>query len=181
MSTTSTTAEPQSSVAAMDREAKNELQSILAAYRARLVDSQEREAKIKAARTAFVDAFRSLKAEKIAPVLEEFVAQLNEAGHQASVIDQQEASDRNGQFTPASIALRIVPARAADMATPSSGTRIEVTFSANQHTMKVLVSSSNNSNGAIGKRGDHELSELTTGFVESNVLRTIREAFAIGK
>jgi hypothetical protein len=45
----------------------------------------------------------------------------------------------------------------------------------------VLVSSSNNSNGAIGKRGDHELSELTTGFVESNVLRTIREAFAIGK
>ena len=64
---------------------------------------------------------------------------------------------------------------------PSGGSRIEVTFSANQHTMKVLVSSSNNANGAIGKRGDHELSELTTGFVESNVLKTIREAFAIGK
>jgi hypothetical protein len=166
----------------MDHEAKNELQSILATYRARLVDSQEREAKIKTARAAFVDAFRTLKAERIGPVLEEFVAELNEAGHQASIVDQNEASDRNGQFTPASIALRLVPARGGDMAAlPSGGSRIEVTFSANQHTMKVLVSSSNNSNGAIGKRGDHELSELTTGFVENNVLKTIREALAIGK
>ena len=180
MTTTSTASE--SKVRAMDHEATNELQSILAAYKARLLESQEREAKIKAARAAFVDAFRSLKAERISPVLEEFVAQLNEAGHQASVVDQQEASDRNGQFTPASIALRIVPARANDMAAlPSGGSRIEVTFSANQHTMKVLVSSSNNSNGAMGKRGDHELSELTTQFVENNVLKTIREAFAIGK
>jgi hypothetical protein len=166
----------------MDEEARNELKSILTTYRARLVDSQEREAKIKTARAAFVEAFRSLKAERIGPVLEEFVVQLNEAGHPASVVDQQEASDRNGHFTPASIALRIVPARIGDMAPmPSGNTRIEVTFSANQHTMKVLVSSTNNSNGTIGKRGDYELSELTTAFVENNVLKTIREAFAIGK
>ena len=166
----------------MEHEPKNELKSILATYRARLVDGQEREAKIKAARVAFVEAFRKLKAERIAPVLEEFVAALNEGGHQASVIDQQEASDRNGQFTPASIALRVVPARLGEASTQASGsTRVEVTFSANQHTMKVLVSSSNNSNGSIGKRGDYDLAELTTQFVESNVLKTMREAFAIGK
>jgi hypothetical protein len=165
----------------MDHEAENELKSILAAYRARLLDAQEREAKIKAGRAAFVDAFRSLKAEKIGPVLEEFAAQLNEAGHQASVIDQQEASDRNGKFTPASIALRVVPARIGEGATTQSIARIEVTFSANQHTMKVLVSSTNNANGSIGKRGEYELAELTTQFVGSNVLKTIREAFAIGK
>ena len=47
--------------------------------------------------------------------------------------------------------------------------------------MKVLVSSSNNSNGAIGRRGDHELTELTAAFVENNVLKTIRDAFAVGK
>jgi hypothetical protein len=166
----------------MDDEAKNELQSILATYKARLVDSQERETKLRNARASFVDVFRTLKAERIAPVLEDFVAQLNEAGHQASVVDQQEASDRNGHFTPSSIALRIVPARIGDAAAAQTGgSRIEVTFSANQHTMKVLVSSSNNANGAMGKRGEHELSELTKDFVVVNVLKTIREAFAISK
>ena len=172
----------ESKVQAMDDEAKTELKSILATYRARLLDSQDREAKIKTARVTFVEAFRNLKVERIAPVLEEFVAELNEAGHQASIVDHQEASDRNVQFTPASIALRILPARIGDAAAPQSGApRIEVTFSANQHTMKVLVSSSNNSNGSVGKRGDYELAELTKEFVESNVLKTIRQAFAIGK
>ena len=171
-----------SKVRAMDPEAKNELTSILTAYRARLLDSQDRETKIKAARVNFVEAFRNLKADKIRPVLDEFVAQLNEAGHQASVVDQQEASDRNGQFTPASITLRIVPARIGEVVGSSTAsTRVEITFSANQHTMKVLVSSSNNSNGAIGRRGDHDLGELTSTFVENNVLKTIRDAFAIGK
>jgi hypothetical protein len=166
----------------MDQEAKNELDSILTTYRERMVDGQAREAKAKAARAAFVEAFRSVKAERIGPVLEEFAVRLNEAGHHASVVDQQEASDRNGHFNPASIAIRIVPARIGEVAPlPSGGTRIEVTFSANEQTMKVLVSSSNNSNGSIGKRGDYEIADLTKGFVEGHVLRTLREAFAIRK
>ena len=165
----------------MDDEAKHELQSILATYRARLVDSQERETKLRNARASFIDVFRTLKAETIAPVLEDFAAQLIEAGHQATVVDQRDASDRNGHFTPSSIALQIVPVRIGDAAATQSGSsRIEVTFSGNQQTMKVLVSSSNNANGAMGKRGEHELSELTKDFVVSNVLKTIREAFAIG-
>lgn len=166
----------------MDEKAKNELSGILGAYRARLLDIQEREAQIKVARGAFVESFRTLKGERIGPVLEEFAAQLNDAGHKASVLDQEEASDRNGQFTPASIALRVVPERSADTASRGSASaRIEITFSANQHTMKVLVSSSNNANGTMGKRGDHDLGEFTKEFVESHVLKTIREGFAIGK
>src|SRR6266851_3717497 len=38
----------------MNDEAKSELKAILAAYRARLVDSQEREAKLRIARASFV-------------------------------------------------------------------------------------------------------------------------------
>jgi hypothetical protein len=164
----------------MDQEAKNELTSILATYRERVVEGQRREAKVKAARAAFVEAFVRVKAEIIGPVLEEFVLQLNEAGHQASVTDQKEGSDRNGHFSPASMALRIVPARIGDMPlAPSGGTRIDVTFSANEQSMKVLVSSSNNANGAIGKRGDYELADLDKRFVETHVLDTIREAFAV--
>jgi hypothetical protein len=171
-----------SSVQAIDDEAKNELKSILTAYQDRLHDSQERATKTKNDRAAFVEAFRTLKTERIAPMLEDFVGQMNEAGHLASIVDQQEASDRNGQFTPASIALRVVPARIGDVAAQASGSaRIEVTFAANQQTMKVLVSSSHNANGAIGKRGDYELSDLTKEFVQANVLKTIREAFAISK
>jgi hypothetical protein len=166
----------------MDQEAKDELKSILATYQERLSDGRAREAKVKAARIAFVEAFQKVKTETIGPVLEEFAVQLNEAGHSASVVDQREASDRNGQFTPASVALRIAPARMGDMAlVPSGGARIEVTFSAHDQTMKVVVSSSNNSNGSMGKRGEYELSELTSGFVEGHVLKTIREAFAIRK
>jgi hypothetical protein len=165
----------------MDQEAKNELTSILATYRERVVDGQAREAKVKAARAAFVAAFARVKAEVIGPVLEEFVLHLNEAGHQASLADQKEGSDRNGQFSPASMALRIVPARIGDMPLVPSGTRIEVNFSANEQTMKVLVSSSNNANGAIGKRGEYELADLDKRFVETHVLKTIREAFAIRK
>lgn len=166
----------------MNEEATNELNSILVGYRTRLLDKQGREAAVKLARAAFVEAFRTLKAERIGPVLEEFVVQLNANGHQASVVDQHEASDRNGQFTPASIALRIVPARMGDTAVlPSGITRVEVSFSANQHTMKVLVSSTNNANGTTGRRGDYDLPEITTEFIESNVLKTIREAFAISK
>jgi len=166
----------------MDQEAKNELTSILSAYRERVVDGQAREAKVKAARAAFVEAFARVKADIIGPVLEEFVLQLNEAGHQASMADQKEGSDRNGQFSPASMALRIVPARIGETPLASSGgTRIEVTFFANEQTMKVLVSSSNNANGAIGKRGDYELADLDKRFVETHVLDTIREAFAVRK
>jgi hypothetical protein len=164
----------------MNNEAKSELKAILAAYRARLVDSQEREAKLRIARASFVEGFRTLKAERIGPVLDEFVVQLNEEGHEANVVDQQEATDRNGHFTPSSLALRIVPARAGDVS-HTSGARMEVTFSANQHTMKVLVSSSNNANGTMGKRGEYDLAELTVAFVVSNVLKTIREGLAIGK
>ena len=166
----------------MDNEAKTELKGILAAYRARLVDSQERETKLRVARASFIEVFRTLKAERIGPVLNEFVVQLNEEGHQASVVDQQEASDRNGHFTPSSLALRIVPARMGNGSVAHSSTaRLEITFSANQHTMKVLVSSSNNANGTMGKRGEYDLDELTIEFVVSNVIKTIREGLAIGK
>ena len=167
---------------AMDDASKSELKGILATYRARLVDSQDREAKLRTGRATFIEVFRTLKADRIGPVLEDVVAQLNEEGHQASIIDQQEASDRNGHFTPSSIALRIVPARMGEASAAHAGSaRIEVTFSANQHTMKVLVSSTNNANGTMGKRGEYDLAELTEQFVVSNVLKTIREGFAIGK
>jgi hypothetical protein len=166
----------------MDKEAKSELNQILAEHRARLVDSQDREAKLKTARVEFVDAFRALKIEKIGPVLAEFVEKLNEAGHPSSVVEQQEESDRNGHFTPASMSLRISPTRTADPAgSTAGGTKVEVSFSANQHTMKVLVSSTSNANGTFGKRGDYELAELTTGFIESHVLKTIRAAFTPSK
>lgn len=162
----------------MDDDAKRELQSLLAAHKARLVEGQNREAQKKAEQRAFVDGFRSLKAEKIRPVLEEFVAQLTEHGHTASIVDQEESA--SGRFTPASIGLRVVPARMGDAPPGHSNiVRVEITFSANQATMKVSVSSSNNANGSIGKRGEHDLSELTDAFVVSNVLRTIREAFAV--
>ncbi len=166
----------------MDQDAKNELTSILVAYRERVVEGRAREANVKAARAAFVEAFVRVKAEIIRPVLEEFVLHLNEAGHQATLTDQKESSDRNGQFSPASMALRVVPIRIGDTPlAPSGGTRIEVTFSANEPTMKVVVSSSNNANGAIGKRGDYELAGLDKRFVETHVLKTIHEAFAAGK
>jgi hypothetical protein len=164
----------------MDQQAKEELKSILTAYQERLADGRAREAKVKAARAAFVEAFHKAKTDTIGPVLEEFAVQLNEAGHSASVLDQKEASDRNGRFTPSSVSLQIAPARMGDMAlVPAGGARIEVTFSAHDQTMKVVVSSSNNSNGSLGKRGEYELSELTSGFVAGHVLKTIREAFAI--
>jgi hypothetical protein len=164
----------------MDDRARNELRDILSAYKARVVDSREREAKLRLTRASFIETFRKLKAERINPVLQEFVARLNEEGHEASVADQQEASDRDGHFTPSSIALRVFPARVAEAA-GHAGSRIEVTFSANQHTMKVFVSSSNNSNGSTGKRGEYDTSELTVQFVVDNVLKTIREHFAVGK
>jgi hypothetical protein len=56
-------------VPATDHEAKNELKSIPATSRARLLDGHEREAKIKTARAALVMAFRSLKAERIGALL----------------------------------------------------------------------------------------------------------------
>ena len=85
--------------------AKHELTSILAAYRERLVDGQAREAKVKTARAVFVEVFVRVKAEIIGPVLEEFVVQLNEAGHQASVVDQKEGvrsqrAVQSGQHDP---------------------------------------------------------------------------------
>jgi hypothetical protein len=166
----------------MDDKAKDELRTILAAYKARVVDAQERDARVIAARASFVDEFRSLKVETIAPILDDFAAQLEEQGHEASVVAQEEASDRNGRFAPASIALRIVPARIGEApAVQSNRTPIEVIFSANQHAMKVLVSSSNNGHGASGRRGDYDVAQLTTEFVVSNVLRTIRDALAVSQ
>jgi hypothetical protein len=165
----------------MDHESDSELKSILAAYQARIVDAQEREAKRKADRASFIDVFRTLKAERIGPVLHDFAAQLNEHGHEASVVDQQDASDRNGRFTPASIALRVVPARIGEAPVGQSGRAlVEVTFSANQDAMKVVISSSNNGQGTSGKRGQYDIEEVSQDFVVSNVLKTIREAFTLG-
>jgi hypothetical protein len=164
----------------MNSQAENELSTILAGYKVRVLDSQEREANIKAARAEFVETFRALKKDRIGPILEEFVARLKDGGHQATVLDQQEASDGNGRFTPASISLRVLPARVADSAlAPSASARIEITFAANAQTIKVLVSSTNNGSGTTGRRGDYELSEMTVEFVEANVLTTIREGFAL--
>src|SRR6185295_14879028 len=85
----------------MDRESEDELVNILQAYRAKMVEAEDREAKRKAARASFVDVFRSLKVDRIGPVLRDFAARLNEHGHEASVVDQQDASDKNGRFAPA--------------------------------------------------------------------------------
>jgi hypothetical protein len=171
----------ESKVRVMNKEVKSELDSILASYQARLVASQERDAQVKAARAGFAEAFRRLQAERIGPVLHEFAARLNEAGHQATVIDHQEGADRNGHFSPASITLSVVPARIGGTPPTSTNGRVEVTFSANQHAMKVFVSSTNNSDRTSGKRGDHDLEALTTEFVGASVLNTIREGFAITK
>jgi hypothetical protein len=166
----------------MDRESEEELKSILAAYRAKIVEAEEREARRKAARVSFIDVFRSLKAERIAPVMRDFAARLNEHGHEASVVDQQDASDRNGRFAPASISLRVIPARIGDVPVGQSGRAlVEVTFSANQEAMKVVISSSNNGQGTSGKRGQYDVEEVTQDFVVSNVLKTIRDAFATGQ
>jgi hypothetical protein len=166
----------------MDHQSENELKSILAAYHAKMVDAEEREAKRKADRVSFIDVFRTLKAERIGPVLQDFAARLNEHGHDASVVDHQDASDKNGRFTPASIALRVVPARIGDAPVGQSGRAlVEVTFSANQDAMKVVISSSNNGQGTSGKRGQYDLEQVTQDFVVANVLTTIREAFSVGQ
>jgi hypothetical protein len=163
----------------MNEEARKELKTILASYKAKLVDRNEREAHSRLARASFIEQFRTLKAEMIGPVLNEFAVQLNGEGHAASVIDQQEPSDLHGHFIPSSVALRVVPAKIGDApGVQTGGAVVDVTFSANQHAMKVLVSSSNNAQGSSGKRGEYDLSELTEDFVVSNVLRTIRGAFA---
>jgi hypothetical protein len=160
-------------------DAKDELAGILAAYRTRLSDSLDRQAKMKADRASFIELFRSLTTGTIRPVLDDFVAVLTKDGHEATILDQQEASVRDGSFAPASIALRIVPTPiGGEPGKPSSNAPVEVKFSANQHSMKVLVSSSNNAHGSSGKRGEYELRELTEDFVVSNVLKTIQEAFA---
>ena len=99
-------------------------------------------------------------------------------GHEAKVLDQQEPSARDGSFAPASIALRIVPTPIGEAGKQGGQAPIEVKFSANQQSMKVLISSSNNSQGSSGKRGEYDLQELTEDFVVSNVLKTIQEAFA---
>jgi hypothetical protein len=159
-------------------DAKDELAGILAGYRARLSESLAQQAKMKADRASFVELFRSLSGGTIRPVLDDFVALLVKDGHEASILDQQEASARDGSFAPASIALRIVPIPiGAEGNKQSSNAPVEVKFSANQHSMKVLVSSSNNAHGSSGKRGEYDLRELTEDFVVSNVLKTIQEAF----
>jgi hypothetical protein len=165
----------------MDRESEDELVNILQAYRAKMVEAEDREAKRKAARASFVDVFRSLKVDRIGPVLRDFAARLNEHGHEASVVDQQDASDKNGRFAPASIALRVVPARIGNAPVAQSGrTLVEVTFSANQEAMKIVISSSNNGQGTSGRRGQYDVEEVTQEFVVSNVLKTLRDAFAVG-
>lgn len=163
----------------MKDDAKSELAGILSAYRARLSDSLDRQAKMKADRASFIELFRSLTTETIRPVLDDFVALLTKDGHEATILDQQEASVRDGSFAPASIALKIVPTPiGGEPGKQSSNAPVEVKFSANQHSMKVLVSSSNNAHGSSGKRGEYEVSELTEDFVVSNVLKTIQDAFA---
>ncbi len=163
----------------MKDDAKGELAGILAAYRARLTESLDRQAKMKADRASFIELFRSLTTGTIRPVLDDFVTLLIKDGHEATVLEQQEASVRDGSFAPASIALRIVPIPIGGEANKqSSNAPVEVKFSANQHSMKVLVSSSNNAQGSSGKRGEYELRDLTEDFVVSNVLKTIQEAFA---
>lgn len=167
----------------MDKRAKDDLQEILGAYDARVVDGQKREAKLKADRASFAELFRSVKTERISPLLKDFATELNEHGHMANVLDQDEPSHQNGSFLPASIALRITPRPMVkgEAAAPVAHGPIEVKFSANQNEMKVLVSSSHNPQGGSGKRGEHELAELTDEFVVSSVLRTIREAFDAGR
>jgi hypothetical protein len=166
----------------MNTQAKDELKGILAAYGARIVGSQQREAKLKADRASFVELFRGLKTDMIAPILNDFAVQLNEHGHLATVLDQEEPSHRNGSFVPASIALRIVPLAMSrpDSISQASNGPVEVKFSANQNEMKVLVSSSHNAQGGSGKRGEYPLADLTEEFVVRSVLRTIHEAFTEG-
>jgi hypothetical protein len=162
----------------MNDDAKNQLASILAGYRARLSEALDRQAKIKADRASFIELFRNLTTGTIRPILDDFVGLLVKDGHEANVLDQQEPSARDGSFAPASIALRIVPTPIGEAGKQGGQAPIEVKFSANQQSMKVLISSSNNSQGSSGKRGEYDLQELTEDFVVSNVLKTIHEAFA---
>jgi hypothetical protein len=161
----------------MNSDAKDELKGILAAYQERLVGSRNRENKMKTDQVAFTELFRDLKTKIIVPVFEDFAGQLNEYGHVASIIDQEDPSHTLGSFSPANIALRIAPTWDKSDSTHASSGPIEVKYSANQTEMNVLVSSSHNPRGSSGKRGEYKTAELTEEFVVNSVLITIREAF----
>jgi hypothetical protein len=163
----------------MKIEAKNQLESILGSYDAKVAEDARKIAAKREADAAFPARFATLRAETIRPAIQEFVEELGRHGHEATSREQEESSSTIGGIALAAISLRVNPKPFAHKSVETNRSFIEVTFSANRAERKVTVSSTNtivNSNGNLGKRGEYEIEALTADVVADHVLRTLHEA-----
>jgi len=163
----------------MKSEAKNQLEEILGKYDARLLEEERAVAAMRAAEAAFPARFATLSAETLRPALQELVDLLSAHGHVAMLIEREESSTTVGGFAHAAISLRINPKPFAHKSPETNKTFIEVTFSANRRERKVTVSSTSttiNSSGAVGKRGEYQIEAMSRDTVAEEVIRTLQEA-----
>ncbi|HTB79213.1 MAG TPA: hypothetical protein VK762_38485 [Polyangiaceae bacterium] len=163
----------------MKSETKTQLEEVLGAYDARLLEEERAIAAKRAADAAFPARFATLRTETLRPAIQEFIDLLTAHGHGATAIEREESSTTTGGFSHAAISLRIHPKPFVNKSTETNKAFIEVTFAANRSERKITVSSTNttiNATGNVGKRGEYPIDAMTAEIVAEQVIRTLQEA-----
>jgi hypothetical protein len=133
-----------------------------------------RVAQVKAEKLAFIEDFAQLRRAVIRPVFEVLGGALRARGH-AFTITEEESTEEGAKATEAKISINIMPVGPEGFPTlPEQGATLS--FVTRHYTRSVEIRGGNiasQSDGAVGRRGDYQLSQITPALVQEKLLSLV--------
>lgn len=158
---------------------KRNLDQLLTKYESDTTVLRQKKEAERAALESFISEFFRLKKEIIWPAFVEIGNLLNKYGHNYHISEEAEFLDATAHFHPANITFNIYPA-VLDKAFYQPDSTPYISFIADSYSKKVGIMVSTmmpEHGGTVGSFGQFDSGEITTEFVEKQVIALLTRSF----
>lgn len=159
----------------MSQDLSIELGKLLDQYDANRREVDERKRQVKMDEEAFQTGFADLRTGVIRPVFEASGAILKARGHDSEIVERESEREPGGKVSEASIAIQVMPA-GMESSTRVNAQVPSLAFVTRHYNRTVCVLATNavpKPSGAAGSRGDYQLGQVDTAFVQDELLKLI--------
>ncbi|GAC1397396.1 MAG: hypothetical protein NVSMB52_11040 [Chloroflexota bacterium] len=159
----------------MNQDDKAHLDLIMTSFKERLAKSKDAQEQRQSEEDGAYEEFKRVRAETIRPAMEDIGQELKAAGHEYEIIEVADGrSQRDARITLAVTIIGI----------PTSAHRrdnkVSVSFyrtGATAVTIQAETQIKKNMKSVAGQRGNYDASDITTDFVQKEILTVLEEVF----
>ncbi len=156
---------------------RQQLDEIMARYNQDMEGIKAQKNSELVSQNEFAKKFEQIKKNVIWPAFVDVGNQLNNYGHDYHVSEEDEYVDATAHYTPSNITLNIFPSFLGHTSHHLDSSPY-ISFVSNKYAKKVVIMVSTmmpGAGGVIGTNGEHDISDITTDFVEQRIIDVLQK------